>query len=92
MIIVIVKIIPKEILEDILSNGILAPSSKNKQPWNFYIIENQTKDKISKVILDYSKNDEKMRGTAIAIDTAPILILIMNNNCIVYFLHLLVFH
>lgn len=69
--------IPKKTLEDILKNGILAPSSKNKQPWRFYIIENETKEKISKIVLNYKANDPKIRGTATAIDTASVLILIM---------------
>lgn len=72
--------IPNEILEDILNNGILAPSSKNKQPWRFYIIKNKTKEIISKIILDYAKDNEKIKGTAIAISTAPVLILIMKNK------------
>ena len=74
------KKISKDILEDILNNGILAPSSKNKQPWRFYIVENKIKEKISQIILDYAKNDAKIRGTAIAIDTAPVLILVMKNK------------
>lgn len=74
------KKIPKKILEDILNNGILAPSSKNKQPWRFYIAKNKTKEKIAKIILDYAKDDGRMRETAIAINTAAILILIMKNK------------
>lgn len=30
--------VPREVLEEILTAGTLAPSGKNKQPWKFYVI------------------------------------------------------
>ncbi len=46
------KPIPKEVLEDILDCGRLAPSARNLQPWLFVVItEKQTKEKIAKLAL-----------------------------------------
>jgi nitroreductase len=46
------KPIPREVLEDILDCGRLAPSANNRQPWLFVIsTEQQIKEKISKLAL-----------------------------------------
>lgn len=46
------KEIPKEVVEDILNCGRLAPSAKNRQPWYFVVATKKTKEKITKVMLD----------------------------------------
>lgn len=52
------KEIEREIVEDILDCGRLAPSAKNRQPWYFVVTQNKMKDKIADIMIEYSiKND-----------------------------------
>lgn len=90
--------IKKEIIEDILNCGRLAPSAKNRQPWYFVIATNDTKDKIADMMIDYTINNDdtierknlgcasSVNPTANIIKQAPILVLIFrekNENWIV---------
>lgn len=90
--------ISKEIIEDILNCGRLAPSAKNRQPWYFVVVKSNIKDKIADMMIDYTiNNDEAMERkimgcassvnpTANVIKQAPILVLIFrekNDNWIV---------
>lgn len=90
--------ISKEIIEDILNCGRLAPSAKNRQNWHFVVLRNTMKDKIANLMLEYVKdNDEteerkkldapsSVKPTANVIKQAPILVLIFrekNDNWIV---------
>ena len=40
------KDVDKKYIDLIIKNGILAPSSKNKQPWNFVVVKGLTKTRI----------------------------------------------
>lgn len=88
----------RKFVEDILNCGRLAPSAKNRQPWYFVIVENNTKDKIADMMIDYTiSNDDtterknlgytsSVNITANIIKQAPILVLIFrekNDNWIV---------
>lgn len=42
--------VPKALLERILQAGILAPSSKNRQPWKFIVTTGTSKDEACKVM------------------------------------------
>ena len=90
--------ISKEIVEDILNSGRLAPSAKNRQPWYFVIVKGQVKDKIADMMIDYTLNNDdilkrknlgypsSVNPTANVIKQAPILILIFrekNDNWII---------
>lgn len=90
--------ISKEIVEDILNCGRLAPSAKNRQPWYFVIVKNKTKDEIADLMINYSLNNDdtierkklgcpsSVNPTAYVIKQAPILILVFrekNDNWIV---------
>lgn len=90
--------ISKDIIEDILNCGTLAPSAKNRQPWFFVITKDETKNKIADLMIKYSKNanDKEERSklgfpssvnpTANVIKQAPILVLVFrekDNNWIV---------
>ena len=89
---------PKEVIEEILNCGRLAPSAKNRQPWYFVIARNDIKDKIADIMINYSKNaDDKeeraklgcpssVNPTANVIKQAPILVLVFrekDNNWII---------
>jgi nitroreductase len=39
-----------EVIEKIIDSGVKAPSSKNSQPWRFYVIEGETKAELSKLL------------------------------------------
>lgn len=88
----------KEVIEDILNCGRLAPSSKNRQPWYFVVTKGNIKDKIANMMIEDSINhddaiERKKLGcassvnlTANAIKQAPILVLVFrekNDNWIV---------
>lgn len=90
--------IKKEIVEDILNCGRLAPSAKNRQPWYFVLVTGNTKNKIADMMIDYTINNDdtierKTLGckssanpTANVIKQAPILVLIFrekNDNWII---------
>lgn len=92
------KDLSKEIIEDILNCGRLAPSAKNRQPWYFVVTKNEIKDKIADMMIDYalSTNEDaelkrlgcksSVNHTANIMKQAPILILIFrekNDNWIV---------
>lgn len=80
--------ISKELIEDILNCGRLAPSSKNRQPWHFVVLEKDTKDKVADLMIEYTLNNDhreerkklnapsSVNPTANVIKQAPILILI----------------
>lgn len=90
--------ISKEIVEDILNAGRLAPSAKNRQPWYFVVVKNEIKDKIANMMIQYSLNHDdsierkkigfkgSVNSTANVIKEAPILVLIFrekNDNWVV---------
>lgn len=52
------KKVPKELINKIVECGLLAPSSKNSQPWKFFVIENKEKIKQLAEILINSKNTQ----------------------------------
>ncbi len=80
--------ISKDVVEDILNCGRLAPSAKNRQPWYFVVLRNEMKDKVADLMIEYKKNalksEERTNGnvssslfsTANVIKQAPIFILI----------------
>ena len=56
------KQIPEEILKDIISISLGAPSWCNSQPWNIYVASGKTMEEIRKEWI--SKNKEKVKGYA----------------------------
>lgn len=93
------EVVKKEIIEDILNCGRLAPSAKNRQPWHFVVVKEGVKDKIADIMINYTiNNDDKtierekfgykssVNPTAKIIKQAPILVLIFrekNDNWII---------
>lgn len=90
--------ISKEIVEDILNCGRLAPSAKNRQPWYFVIVQDEMKDKIADMMINYTINNDdtierkklgcasSVNPTANVIKQAPVLVLIFrekNDNWII---------
>ena len=90
--------ISKDVVEDILNCGRLAPSAKNRQPWYFVIVQDEIKNKIADMMIDYTINNDdtierkklgyatSVNPTANVIKQAPILVLVFrekNDNWIV---------
>lgn len=92
------KDVPNELIEKLINAARLAPSAKNRQPWKYVIVKNETKNKIadimikqlqeSKISLErkiYNTNSS-VKATALIIKQAPVLILVFrykDNNWIV---------
>ena len=86
------KKISEDIVKDILNCGRLAPSAKNRQPWYFVVAQNDVKDKIANMMIDYSTNADdtierarighksSVNPTADVIKQAPILILVFREK------------
>lgn len=83
--------VPREIIEKILSAGILAPSSKNRQPWEFIVVSGSSKKEMLAVMeqgLAREKETPLLPGSASFLQgaeytmevmaQAPVVILIMN--------------
>lgn len=49
------KQIPKEIIEEIVTNALWAPTHKLTQPWRFEVLEGEHKTDLGKYMLDYYK-------------------------------------
>ena len=90
--------VSKDLIMDLLDCARLAPSAKNRQPWYFVIVENDTKDKIADMMINYTINNDdtierrnlgyvsSVNPTANIIKQAPILVLIFrekNDNWII---------
>ena len=50
--------IPNEIIEDLIDFARLAPSAKNRQPWEFVIVKDKAKNKIANIM---SEKEEKSK-------------------------------
>ena len=85
------KDVSKKQIDLIINNGILAPSSKNKQPWNFVVVKGLTKNKIGNMMMDWVEERNagaslKILGsnavfkTGLAFREAPVAILIYKEK------------
>lgn len=75
--------VENSIIKQLLNVARLAPSSKNRQPWMFYIARKNVKQNIVKIMKTWYENNinEKtsVLGTARVIEQAPVLILVFRN-------------
>lgn len=79
--------ISKEVIESIIDSARLAPSAKNRQPWNFVVVQNTIKNKIADMMI--KKENELLQttdrkgssviNTAKIIKEAPVLILVLKE-------------
>lgn len=76
------KELDKETLEDIISCGRLAPSAKNRQPWFFVVLNNDTKNEVADLMEEHAKSisPNSENPTAKVIKEAPILILVFKEK------------
>lgn len=76
--------ISKEIIENLIDCARLAPSTKNRQPWQFVIVKDKIKNQIADIMLDNIKENldvykSSVKETAMIIKEAPILILVLKQ-------------
>lgn len=79
------KIIPKDVIEELLELSIKAPSGKNRQPWRFVVLQGKKKDELVILMTNVVKI-RKEKGMNIgsceisinAINEAPVMILVFN--------------
>ena len=84
--------ISKKVIEDLIDCARLAPSAKNRQPWEFLIVKSNTKNEIADIMLEKEKGrnislenkllnaNSSVKATAKIIKEAPILILVFKPN------------
>ena len=60
--------IPRPLIEEILKAGILAPSSKNRQPWRFVVVSGASKDA---ALAAMAKGLEREKSNPLIPDSAP---------------------
>ena len=83
--------VDKKLIDTIISNGILAPSSKNKQPWNFMVVKGSTKNKIGNMMLDWVEKSNpgaslkileanSVYKTGVSFREAPVAILVYKDK------------
>lgn len=83
--------VSKEIIEDLIDCARLAPSAKNRQPWKFLIVKNETKNQITDIMIKKEKSlkislerkiyhaNSSVIATGKIIKEAPILILVLKQ-------------
>ena len=77
--------IPREVIERLLAATVQAPSAKNVQPWRFVVLEGGHHRQLAQLMLDqaavlkaHNWHIGSLEGTARAMLTAPLTILILN--------------
>ncbi len=86
------KDVPRYMIEEILQSGILAPSSKNRQPWKFIIVSGTSKNDMLAVMNKGLKREQECpllpqsirylngaENTLKIMDQAPVIIFIVNS-------------
>lgn len=76
--------VSKKQLEKILYSGALAPSAKNRQPWKFYVLNNEQKEHITNMLFEWDKLNPNERtsvkGSAEQIKSANKMIMVYNDS------------
>lgn len=87
------KPIPKNILEQIIDAGRVAPSAKNRQPWKYLVYSGEAKTRLLSIMKKGIEMEEKnprlplsvsgipdAKNTLRIMETAPIVIIVLNTN------------
>lgn len=76
--------VSRELINKILQSASIAPSARNRQPWKFYILNNEQKNHIMEMLFEWDRLNHKERtsvkGTAEQIKTANRMIMIYSDN------------
>ncbi len=84
--------VPRPMIEEILQSGILAPSSKNRQPWSFIVVTGKAKVELLEAMGRGLKREQERpflpesaqylsgaKHTLKIMEMAPVIIFIMNS-------------
>jgi len=84
--------VPAEIIENILLAGMEAPSTKNSQPWKYYVIQGNAKEKLVELMnagLNSFGDSQTLRrlpfyasvtGSIRVMQSAPVVVLVFNTG------------
>ena len=79
--------LPDEVLGQILHAGTLAPSGKNRQPWRFYVVRENKRDEVVRVMREGMARIKEVgvplgsaESTAKIMERASVTVLIVNEN------------
>ncbi|MBT9778535.1 nitroreductase [Clostridium sp. MCC353] len=81
--------VPQAIIEEILKAGILAPSSKNRQPWKFTVVTGDSKDEMISVMeigLEREEREPLLPGSSKHLMGAEHTLAIMNQAPVIIFI------
>ena len=81
--------VKKELIEEILKAGMLAPSSKNRQPWHFIVTTGSAKEQVLKAMEAGLKREEKqpfLPESAPYLDGARATLKIMKEAPVIIFI------
>ena len=78
------KNVPDNYLYEIIQSAILAPSAKNRQPWRFYILDDNQKNDITNMMYKWASENRdthtSIKGSANQMKTANKAIIIYTPN------------
>lgn len=78
------KNVPDNYLYEIIQSAMLAPSAKNRQPWRFYILDDNQKNDIINMMYDWASENKdihtSIKGSANQMKTANKAIIIYTPN------------
>ena len=81
-----------EMIENVLLAGVEAPSTKNSQPWKYYVVQGKAKDKLAELMnegLHFFGNEQTLPhlpfyasvvGSIQTMQSAPVVILVFNTG------------
>lgn len=81
--------IDKSIIKDIINSGRLAPSAKNRQPWYFYVVNDNIKNTVADLLINLEQEKDiegdylysnSVKYTGTAIKNAKTLILVFTDE------------
>ena len=78
------KNVPDNYLYEIIQSAMLAPSAKNRQPWRFYILDDNQKNDITNMMYEWASENKdthtSIKGSANQMKTANKAIIIYTPN------------
>lgn len=78
------ELVTQNQLNKILLSASLAPSAKNRQPWKFYILNDEQKNHITNMLFEWDKLNPKektsVKGTAEQIKSANKMVILYSDN------------
>lgn len=77
-------VVSKSELKQIIEAGMWAPSSKNRQPWTFYVLKGKDKNQIADLLKEYGNthDDENtaLRSARVITEADTLILLYMENH------------